>query len=68
MLRSFNVRFVAVTPLLARITCEGTVSRVVEISGERLLQISLIARDEYEIKLSGDALVLLDPTLSASRS
>jgi acyl dehydratase len=59
-LRSFNVRFVAVTPLFASITCEGTVSRVVEISGERLLQISLIARDEYEIKLSGDALVSLE--------
>jgi acyl dehydratase len=67
MLRSFNVRFVAVTPLLASITCEGTVSGVVEKLDERLLQVSLTARDGYEIKLSGDALVLLDPMHSASR-
>jgi hypothetical protein len=67
MLRSFNVRFVAVTPLLASITCEGTVSGVVEKLDERLLHVSLTARNGYEIKLSGDALVLLDPTHSASR-
>jgi acyl dehydratase len=61
MLRSFHVRFVAVTPVLANITCEGTISRVTEALGERLLEISLTARDEYELKLSGDALVSIDP-------
>lgn len=59
-LRSFTTRFVAITQLGARITCEGHVTDVLEQRGERRARISLAATDEAgQLKLKGEAIVAL---------
>lgn len=59
-LRSFTTRFVAITQLGARITCEGRIAEIVERGGERLARISLTAADEADdLKLKGEAVVAL---------
>ena len=59
-LRSFSTRFVAITQLGARLTCEGHVSELVEHKGERCAKLALTTKDENgDVKLSGEAIVAL---------
>ena len=59
-LRSFSTRFVAITQLGARLTCEGHVSELVEHKGERCAKLALTVGDENgDIKLSGEAVIAL---------
>ena len=59
-LRAFSTRFVAITQLGARLTCEGHVSEFVEHKGERCAKLALTTKDEKgEVKLAGEAIVAL---------
>lgn len=59
-LRTFSTRFVAITQLGARLTCEGHVSELVEHNGERCAKLALTTKDENgEVKLSGEAIIAL---------
>ena len=59
-LRSFSTRFVAITQLGARLTCEGHVSELVEHNGERCAKLALTTKDENgETKLTGEAVIAL---------
>jgi acyl dehydratase len=59
-LRSFSTRFVAITQLGARLTCEGHVSELVEHNGEHCAKLALTTKDENgEIKLTGEAVIAL---------
>jgi acyl dehydratase len=59
-LRAFSTRFVAITQLGARLTCEGTVAELFEHGGEKRARLALTTRDETgEIKLAGEAVIAL---------
>ena len=59
-LRTFSTRFVAITQLGARLTCEGHVSELVEHNGERCAKLALTTKDENgDVKLSGEAIIAL---------
>jgi acyl dehydratase len=59
-LRTFSTRFVAITQLGARLTCEGHVSELLEHNGERCAKLALTTKDENgEIKLTGEAVIAL---------
>jgi acyl dehydratase len=59
-LRSFSTRFAAITPLGAKLTCEGTVAELFEADGEQRARLALTAKDETgEVKLAGEAVVAL---------
>lgn len=59
-LRTFSTRFVAITQLGARLTCEGHVSELVEHNGEPCAKLALTTKDENgEIKLAGEAVIAL---------
>ncbi|EJN14523.1 acyl dehydratase [Bradyrhizobium sp. YR681] len=59
-LRSFSTRFVAITQLGAKLTCEGTVTELFAEDGERRARLALTTRDERgEVKLEGRAVVAL---------
>ncbi len=59
-LREFSNRFVAITQLGARISCEGTVAELFDHNGERRARVVLTAQDEYgEVKLAGEAIVAI---------
>jgi acyl dehydratase len=59
-LRSFSTRFVAITQLGARLTCEGHVSELVEHNGEPCAKLALTTKDENgEVKLTGEAVIAL---------
>jgi acyl dehydratase len=59
--RSYGVRFVAITQVRSEITCEGTVTEIFEEGGERLARLSLTAKDQAdEVKLRGEAVVKLN--------
>ena len=59
-LRSFSTRFVAITQLGARLTCEGHVSELIEHKGERCAKLALTTKDENgETKLAGEAIIAL---------
>ena len=59
-LRSFSTRFVAITQLGARLTCEGHVSELVEHNGEPCAKLALTTKDENgDVKLSGEAIIAL---------
>lgn len=61
VLRSFSVRFMAITHLGDRIACSGKVAEVFEMNGQRCLRLSLTAANQAgEIKLSGDAVVSMN--------
>jgi acyl dehydratase len=58
-LRSFSTRFVAITQLGARLTCEG-LSELVQHNGERCAKLALTTKDENgDLKLSGEAVIAL---------
>ncbi|KQT25231.1 MULTISPECIES: MaoC family dehydratase [unclassified Bradyrhizobium] len=59
-LRSFATRFVAITQLGAKLTCEGTVTELFAEDGERRARLALTAADDRgEVKLEGSAVVAL---------
>jgi acyl dehydratase len=59
-LRTFSTRFVAITQLGARLTCEGHVSELVEHNGEPCAKLALTTKDENgEVKLTGEAVIAL---------
>jgi acyl dehydratase len=59
-LRNFSTRFVAITQLGARLTCEGHVSELIDHNGERCAKLALTTKDENgEVKLSGEAVIAL---------
>jgi len=59
-LRHFSTRFVAITQLGAKLTCEGTVTELFAEAGERRARLALTTRDDRgEIKLEGSAVVAL---------
>ncbi|MBR0991502.1 MaoC family dehydratase [Bradyrhizobium japonicum] len=59
-LRAFATRFVAITQLGARLTCEGTVTELFAEGGERRARLALTTRDDRgEIKLDGSAVIAL---------
>lgn len=59
-IRSFSTRFVAITRLAARLTCEGCVVELFEAEGEKRARLSLTAKDaKGEVKLAGEAVIAL---------
>jgi acyl dehydratase len=57
-IRGYNVRFAAITPVNARITCTGNVTEKFEADGERRLRLQLQAvTDGGAVTLQGDAVV-----------
>jgi acyl dehydratase len=59
-LRTFSTRFVAITQLGARLTCEGHVSELVEHNGEPCAKLALTTKDENgDVKLSGEAVIAI---------
>jgi acyl dehydratase len=57
-LRSFQVRFVAITHIHDRLTCTGTVTETFEQNGEKLLRLQLAASDQNgEVKVKGEAVI-----------
>ncbi|WP_293388946.1 MaoC family dehydratase [Nevskia sp.] len=59
-LRQYAVRFSAITPIGAKLTCGGKVVEKLERNGERVVKLEIgVVDDKGELKLSGDALVAL---------
>ena len=59
-LRGFSTRFVAITQLGAKLTCEGTVTELFAENGERRARLALTTRDDRgEVKLEGSAVIAL---------
>jgi len=60
-LRSFGVRFIAITHVGERVTCRGRVTHKLEQDGERRVRLEVSTVDQNgEVKLSGEALVATD--------
>lgn len=60
-LRSYKVRFAAITPIHGQPTCRGVVAKVEEVDGERLATIELtVTLADGTVSLVGDAVVVLD--------
>jgi acyl dehydratase len=59
-LRSWKVRFVAITPIHATVRCSGEVRDIVDREGERCAVLDIVARIAGDqLVLSGEALVAL---------
>lgn len=59
-IRSFKVRFTAVTPVHGRPTCTGTVASIDEVNGERQATLTLrVALADGTTTVIGDAVVAL---------
>jgi len=59
-LRSFQVRFAAITPIGAEVTCSGEVLALIDDGGERRARVALTAAlPDGTVTLSGDAVVVL---------
>lgn len=60
-LRSYKVRFAAITPVHGRPTCTGTVTSVDEVDGERRATIALtVTLADGTVTLLGEAVVAVD--------
>ena len=60
-LRTWSVRFTAITPLHAAVHCRGEVTEIFEADGERRARLTISAWTERNIQtLSGDAIVAID--------
>lgn len=60
-LRQWNVRFTAITPLHATVTCRGEVTDIVEAGGERRARIRIGSWiDDGTQTLDGEAVVAID--------
>ncbi len=59
-LRQFAVRFAAITPVCAKLTCTGKVAEIIQRNGEVLARLDIgVVDDKGEVKLAGEALVAL---------
>jgi acyl dehydratase len=59
-LRAFATRFVAITQLGDRLTCEGTVTELFSENGERRAKLALTTKDDRgEVKLEGSAVITI---------
>ena len=59
-LRQFAVRFAAIAPVGAKLTCTGKVAEISERNGEVLARLEIgVVDDKGEVKLAGEALVAL---------
>lgn len=64
-LRSYGVRFAAVTHVGDSLRCTAQVAGIVERDGERIAQLSLSASDQkQQVKLLGDAEILLSRAMA----
>ncbi|MBX9982772.1 MaoC family dehydratase [Mycobacterium gordonae] len=60
-LRSYQVRFAAITPVHGRPTCTGRVSSIEEIDGERRASVELtVTLADGTVTLSGDAVIAIN--------
>ena len=60
-IRSYRVRFVAITPVHAQPTCTGTVRSVDEVDGERRATLDLqVVLADGTVTLTGEAVVAVD--------
>lgn len=60
-IRNFSVRFTAIVPVGAEITCTARHAGIVEKDGERLMALELLAVDQTgEVKLAGSALLAIN--------
>lgn len=60
-LRSYQVRFAAITPVHGRPTCTGRVSSIEEIDGERRATVELtVTLADGTVTLSGDAVIAIN--------
>lgn len=65
-LRSWGVRFMAMTHLQDVLTCTGEVAELIEMDGERCARLALSVVNQADVvKLSGDAVVRLAARSSA---
>jgi acyl dehydratase len=59
-IRSFSTRFAAITQLGAKLTCEGAVTELFEVDGEKRARLALTTKDEVgAIKLAGEAIIAI---------
>ena len=59
-LRSWSVRFTAITPLYATVTCRGTVMAILEFEGEPCARLEIGAYTDQGVQtLAGEAIVAL---------
>lgn len=59
-LRRWSVRFVAITPLHATLTCRGEVIEILEEAGEQLARIRITAWTDKQVKtLDGEAVLAI---------
>lgn len=59
-IRSYRVRFAAITPVLAKPTCTGTVTAIDDVDGERRATVELaVTLADGTVTLTGDAVVAL---------
>lgn len=66
-LRSFGVRFAAMTQLREEITCSGQVTEVFDAEGGTSVRLSITAANQAgETRLSGEAVVAIQPGVSQS--
>lgn len=57
-IRSYRVRFAAITPVLAQPTCTGTVTAIEDVDGERRATVELaVTLADGTVTLTGDAVV-----------
>ncbi|MCP3730981.1 dehydratase [Sphingomonas sp. MG17] len=60
-LRSWNVRFTAITPLHATVHCRGEVTEIFAADGERRARLKIGAWTDHDIQtLDGEAVVAID--------
>jgi acyl dehydratase len=65
-IRSFEVRFTAITPVLATPTCEGTVVALDQVAGEHRARLELVVRlADGTVTLTGAAIVALTSSRQA---
>jgi acyl dehydratase len=60
-LRHFGVRFQGITHLGNVITCQGWVTEIADVNGERCARVEVATVNQYgQVKIAGDALILID--------
>ncbi|MBR0781889.1 MaoC/PaaZ C-terminal domain-containing protein [Bradyrhizobium iriomotense] len=58
---SFSTRFASITPVGAKLTCEGHVTEFLQHAGRECMKLALSAKDEAgDVKLAGEAIVALN--------
>jgi acyl dehydratase len=59
-LKTWNVRFLAITPLFATVTCKGEVTEVFEEASERYARVKVSAEVDKGVQtIAGDAVILI---------